>query len=547
MTAQNSTPTACQVDADIIIVGGGFGGCFALHQLRNLGYTVKLLEAGSDFGGVWHFNRYPGARVDSETPLYQLSLPEAWRSFTFRERFPGHAEIRQYFSHIADALDLRKDAIFDARVIESRFDPELNTWTLRTESGLITKSRYVVFATGTTNKPYIPEFPGLDAFSGRVIHPAAWPEDVDLKGKKIGIIGQGASGLQILQDLAKEDCHLTVFIRTPATALPMRQRSLSYNESEEMKNSYEAYFRQAKYHHEAGYSYSNPQDSFDNATPEQRRQRYEELWSRGSYAILSLNYPEYALDKAANAELYQFWAEKVRSRITDPQKRDIMAPLEQFQWIGAKRPNLEVDYYEMIDQPNVRLVDLKKNPIKQFVHNGIVTGELDVEETHDLDFVIVATGYDSVTGSLYEMNVSDRNGTTLQDKWKNGIYTYLGMMVPEVPNAFLLYGPQAPSGLANGPPFLELQVEWLVEFLKKLEKEHATAVKVSSKAATDYRQKNLDAYGRSLMKETPSWWNGSNIPGKNKEPLFWVGGLQYWRKESLKGLEDWSRYVLERK
>lgn len=228
MTVQNSTPTACQVYADITVVSGGFGGCFALHQLRNLSYTVKLLEAGSDFGGVWHFNRYPRARVDSEVPLYQLSLPETWRSFTFRERFPGHVEIRQYFSHIADALDLRKDAIFNARVIESGFDPELNTWTLRTESGLTTKTRYVVFPTGTTNKPYIPEFPGLDTFSGRVIHPAVWPKDVDLKGKKICIIGQGASGLQILQDLAKEACQLTVFIRTPATALPMRQRLLSY-------------------------------------------------------------------------------------------------------------------------------------------------------------------------------------------------------------------------------------------------------------------------------------------------------------------------------
>ncbi|KAM5349243.1 hypothetical protein ACJ41O_005750 [Fusarium nematophilum] len=546
MTNQNISTNGSQVVADIIIVGGGFGGCFALHELRTAGYSVKLLEAGRDFGGVWHFNRYPGARVDSETPLYQLSLPQAWRSFTFRERFPDHVELRDYFAHMADALDLRKDAIFSSRVIESNFDSESNTWALRTEDGLTTKSRYVIFATGTTNKPYIPKFPGLDSYSGQVIHPAAWPKDFDVKGKKVGIVGQGASGLQILQELAKEDCDLTVFVRNPPTALPMAQRKLSDEESEQMKNSYDALFTQAKYHHSSGYGYNSFNESYYKTSPEQRRAHYQDLWSRGTYAILTSNYPEHHYDKASNAEIYQFWAEKVRARITDPVKRDIMAPLDQFQWIGTKRPNLEIDYYERIDQPNVKLVNLKKTPIKEFVQSGIVTEGQGTTDVYDLDLVIVATGYDSVTGSLYEMNIADRSGTKLQQKWKNGIYTYLGMMIPEVPNAFMLYGPQAPSGLANGPPFLELQVEWLVKFFKKLEEENAKQVEVSVDAAADYRKKNLDAYSQSLMQETPSWWNGSNIPGKNKEPLFWVGGMQYWRQEGLKGLEDWSRFVLQR-
>ncbi|KAJ3544356.1 hypothetical protein NM208_g3097 [Fusarium decemcellulare] len=546
MNGQTNGSSPSELSADIIIVGGGFGGCYALYELRNMGYSVKLVEAGRDFGGVWHFNKYPGARVDSETPLYQLSLPQAWRSFTFRERFPGHEELRDYFTHMAGALDLYKDALFNTRVIDAKFDPETNGWIIRAENGLVAKCRYVVFATGTTNKPYIPNFPGINNFSGKIIHPAAWPDNLDLKGKKVGLVGQGASGLQILQDIAKEDCNITVFVRNPPTALPMAQRELSREESEETKNSYEALFYHAKYRDQSGYSYSAPIDSFYKTTPEERRQKYEELWSRGTYAILVSNYPEHHYDKQSNAEVYQFWAEKTRARMNDPYKRDIMAPLEQFQWIGAKRPNLEMDYYEMIDQPNVKLVSLKQSAIKEFGPGGIVTSAQGVDEHHELDVIIVATGYDSVTGSLYEMNVTGRDGTKLQEKWKDGIYTWLGMMAPGLPNAFMLYGPQAPSGLANGPPFLELQVEWLAKFLQKLEEEKATTVEVSSQAAADYRQKNIDAYSHSLMSEVASWWNGSNIPGKNKEPLFWVAGMQAWRQEGLKGLEDWSRFILEK-
>ncbi|KAM0198861.1 hypothetical protein ACHAQI_012272 [Fusarium lateritium] len=545
MSSEFQNGTVGDIFVDIVIVGGGFGGCYALHQFRNLGYTVKLLEASSDFGGVWHFNRYPGARVDSETPLYQLSLPQAWRSFNFAERFPGHVELREYFAHIAEVLDLRRDAIFNSRVIDAKFDPGMKAWVLCTENRLVARSRYVVFATGTTNKPYIPDFSGKENFLGSIIHPAAWPSKLDLKGKKVGLVGQGASGLQILQEIAKEDCDVVVFVRNPPTALPMAQRALSHGECEHLKISYDALFYHAKYREEAGYSYSLPTESFYNATPEERRKRYEELWSKGTYAILTSNYRELTYDKKVNTELYQFWAEKTRARITDPYKRDIMAPLEQFQWIGAKRPNLDMDYYEMIDRPNVKLVSLKKAAIKEFVSTGIVTAADGVDELHELDFIIVATGYDSVTGSLYEMNVTDKSGKKLQEKWKDGIHTYLGMMAPGFPNAFMLYGPQAPSGLANGPPFLELQVDWIAKFLRKFEAEKAKTVEASSEAAANYRQQNLETYKRSLMSEVNSWWNGSNIPGKVKEPLFWVGGLQTWRRETLKALEDWKHFILE--
>ncbi|KAF9870782.1 hypothetical protein CkaCkLH20_11681 [Colletotrichum karsti] len=546
MAPAHESPTQCPktVSADIIIVGGGFGGCYALHSLRQAGYQVKLIEAGSDLGGVWHFNSYPGARVDSEVPLYQLSVPEAARSFNFTERFPDHIELRRYFAHMSKELDLHKDAIFNTRVINATYHHSSTRWVLKTDNGIEATAQYAIFATGTTNKPYIPSFSGLDNFKGTVLHPCRWPSELDLRKKKVGIVGQGASGLQILQELAKEDAEITVFLRNPPTALPMAQRPITVAEAEEQKNMYQTLFYHAKNKNEAGYAYNGPRAGYFDSTLEERERFYADLWRRGSYSILTSNFPEHTYIKEANAELYQYWAKTVRARITDPVKRDIMAPLEQFQWIGTKRPNLEMDYYEMIDRPNVKLVNLKQDPIRSFTPSGVTTGGLEGDIDHELDIVIMATGYDSVTGSLYEMNIIDKDGIKLQDRWANGIQTYLGMFAPGLPNAICIYGPQAPSGLANGPPFLEMQVDWVVRFLVNLEKESKSTFEVKPDVAKAYVQRNLEAYSQSLAKDTPSWWNGSNIPGKVKEPLFWTLGLQAWRMETEEALEDCSRFDL---
>lgn len=538
MTAPAFKVPQQNITADVIIIGAGFGGCYALHEIRRQGYTAKLLDAGSDFGGVWHFNRYPGARVDSETPLYQLNLPKVWNSYNFTQRYPGHRELRDYFSHVAETLDLRKDTIFNTKVTEAKYDSASNSWSFRTEAGLNATSRYAIFAAGSTNKAHIPDFPGIEKFKGSVIHPSAWPEDLDFKGKKIGIIGQGASGLQILQELAREDCHLTVFVRNPCTAIPMRQRSISRQESEALKNNYDAFFDKAKYNCHTGFAHNSCDASFYDESESERQQRYERLWARGGYAFFAGCYGEFSYDKTANAELYQFWAGKARSRISDPIKRDIVAPLEQFQWIGTKRPSLEVDYYEMIDRPNVSLVDLKKTSITGFVDNGVTTSN----EVHDLDIVIAATGYDSGTGSIYDMNISGNDGIRLQERWKDGIVTYVGMMVPDLPNAFFLYGPQAPTALANAPPFIELQVEWITKLLKRAKEDKIETLNVSKEASAAWGQASTAIFERLLHRETPSWWNGANIPGKRREPLIWHGGITTWWQECSEALKDWSKF-----
>ncbi|KAH8655973.1 hypothetical protein BGZ61DRAFT_541153 [Ilyonectria robusta] len=543
MPSHKPTPPPYDVAVDVVIVGAGFGGCYALHEMRRQGYTAKILEAEADFGGVWHFNRYPGVRVDSETPVYQLSLPNVTDSFNFTERFPDGEELRRYFAHLDQTLDLRKDTIFNTRVIGVHFDETKTTWSFSTESGLRATSRYVIFASGSTNKAFIPNFPGIERFNGTLIHPSSWLQNLDVKGKKIGIIGQGASGVQILQTLAKQDCEVTVFIRTPCTAMPMGQRPISTRESEELKNLYDGIFTKAKYNSSAGYAYNPCHASYNDLSKEERHQYYEKLWARGGYGFLSSNFPENMFSKEANAEVYDFWVNKVRARMTDPVKRDIVAPLKQFQWIGTKRPSLEMNYYEMLDRPNVKLVDLKSTPIKEFTSGGITTID---DKAHELDVVVFATGYDSVTGSLYDMNINDKGGNSLQKKWEEGIKTYLGMMVPGLPNAFILYGPQAPTALANGPPFLELQVEWVTKLLDNMKKDKVQTVEVSSEAAEAWGQASSDTFEMLLHRETPSWWNGANIPGKRREPLIWHGGIPAWWKECSNALADWSKFTVSK-
>ncbi|KAJ6789948.1 hypothetical protein PWT90_06113 [Aphanocladium album] len=533
-------------EPDIVIVGAGFGGCVALHHLRQAGYSAKILDACDDFGGIWNMNRYPGARVDSEMPTYQLSDTEVRNGFNFAQRYPSSEEMRRYFSYMSAKLDLRKDTLFGQKVVEARYDEESKKWTLKTEQGLVAQSRFVVFASGTSNKAYIPDFKNKSAFKGPIIHPKLWPDNADFTGKKVGIIGQGSSGLQIVQELAKTDCELTVFIRTPPQALPMGQRDVSFEESEREKSYLTSIFNYAKYSSPAGQPFNA--DAIRSAgedTPEQVLARWEALRDRKGFSFLSsLNYYDIYTDEELSKEAVRFLAEKNRARVKDAAKRDIVAPLQGQAPIGAIRPCLEQDYFEMIDRPNVKLVSLKTSHIVEFAENGIITADGEQQQTlHELDVVVSATGYDAVTGALYDMRFHDRHGQLLQDKWRDGIFSYLGVMVPDMPNAFVLYGPQAPTSLANGPPFLELEAEFLVRLLARAEADGRQSVEATDAAAKAWRARTLEVWRRGLASRSESWWVGANIPGKRREPQVWFGGLGPWRLACEDALKDWSNFV----
>lgn len=507
--------------------------------------SAQIIDSGDNFGGIWNVNRYPGVRVDTKAPYYQLALPKVWPKFKFTEKYSAGEEIREYFAQLDQAYDFRKDTIFNHRIVEARYDPSSEKWQFLSDKGLKASSRFAIFATGTTNQAYKPDFPGLDRFRGRLIHPAAWPTDLDVRGKRVGLIGQGSSGVQILQEVAKKDCSLVVFIRTPCIALPMGQRSIS--PSEYTEQDYESLLGKTKLHENLGSPYTPCPVSFHEESAQQRQERFRLLWSEGGLGISANNYYDVIMDEEANSAMYDFWSQRVRARVQDPTKREIVAPHRQFQWFGAKRACLETDYYEMIDRKNVHLVDLEKTQIKEFTQNGIVTVRESREEVEELDVVILATGYDSVTGSLYDMDVRDIRGRTLREKWQGGIRTHLGLMVPGMPNAFFLYGPQAPTSLANAPQFVELEMEWVINIIDKMEREHVKEIDASEAAASIWSEKVWRVFRKLLHGETASWWTGGNIPGKRREPLIWFGGVKAWHDECTKSLKDWSDFVIRKR
>lgn len=531
------------IEVDVIIVGAGFGGCLALNQMRRRGLSARIIESREGFGGVWYSNRYPGARVDSIMPFYQFTNPELYKDFTFTEKYPDGAALREYFDFLDKKLDLGKDTVFGHRVTKAEYSDVDGKWKFETNKGLHAESHMAIFAAGTTHKAHIPNVPNLDSFKGQIIHPADWPANTNFDGKRIGLVGQGASGIQILEQLAGQDQDITLFIRNPCLALPMRQERCSIAEKEADKDHWDSLFSRAKYGKETGYPYIPSTSLFDDETPEQHRQVFEERWRNGGLTVTG-GYQDMGMNPSANRAMYNFWAEKTRARMTDAKKKDIVAPVEQFQWIGGKRPALEQEYFEMIDKPNVKLVSLKETPISEVAESGIVVAdEKGRQEMHKLDVLIFATGYDSVTGGLYDMNVTDRNGRTLQQKWNSGIQTYGGMMVSDMPNAFFLYGPQAPTALANAPTFLELQMELIENILDEMRVRNVRSTEVTDTAAKWWSDKTFSIWNSLKAKDQDSWWVGANIPGKKREPLIWFGGTKLWWDLCMEGLKDWTPFV----
>jgi cation diffusion facilitator CzcD-associated flavoprotein CzcO len=492
------------ITTDVLIIGGGFGGMYGLHQLRQLGLSVSLFEAGSDFGGTWHWNRYPGARVDSETPFYSLSIPEVYKDWTFSERYPDHAELRRYFKHVDKVLNLKKDAHFNTIVVEAEYFPEEGRWHVRTEDGRLAKARYLISATGSSYKKHFPNFKNLDSYRGKLVHSAAYPETgLDFKNKKVAVIGSGATGVQLVQEIAQENCELTAFVRTPNVSIPMRQRKLTKEEQDSMKSYYHSLYYSAKTSR-TGFPYHSAAKSYHETTPEERLAYYEELWKRGGFSFLLSCYPEFFVDKALNREIYQFWAGKTRDRIKDSFKREVMAPMEQPHWLGTKRGSLEQNYYEMVDRDNVTVVDLKRTPIVEFEEKGIRTSERLLE----FDIIIFATGYDALTGSLKDIGLIGTDGVPLKERWSKGTHTYLGLSIPKFPNFFMVYSPQAPTPLANGPAIIELQVEWITNAIRKMEQTGIKYIDAQQSFAERWREDIQQFSNATLFAESQSWYMG---------------------------------------
>ncbi|KAF1946450.1 FAD/NAD(P)-binding domain-containing protein [Clathrospora elynae] len=500
---------SASVSLDALIVGAGFGGAYQLKRLREEGYNVKLIETADTWGGVWYWNRYPGARVDSTTPHYEFSDPKLWTEWRWAQRFPGSQELRDYFQFVAKKWDLNRDAIFNTSATAATWHEASGTWHVQTNGDQSFVARYLLLNTGISAKRYVPDWPGIDTFSGTFIHPSYWPaEEPNLEGKNVAVIGTGATGVQLAQALSQKAKNFYLFQRTPNTAIPMKQVNYSGDEQALPKNAYHDLFaaRSASF---SGLSFNFlPKGTFED-TPEQRKQVYEELWAQGDFRFWVGTYYDMLSNEEANKEAYNFWKSKVRRRINDPRLQEILAPEIQPHSFGCKRISLENGYFEIFNQPNVTLVDMKSTPIVEVTESGIKTTGGEVK----LDYIVCATGYDAVTGGLKNIDIRGVDGQKLTEKWAKGTKTYLGMSVSGFPNMFFTYGPQAPTAFCNGPTCAELQGEWIV----KLMKEMTSSDKSKIEALPDVEQQR-------------QWYMGDNIPGKPREPLIYLGGVPNYYK-----------------
>ncbi|KAH7412206.1 cyclopentanone 1,2-monooxygenase [Phaeosphaeria sp. MPI-PUGE-AT-0046c] len=514
---QNGVGSAPQ-ELDALVVGAGFGGVYQLKIIRDAGYSVKLLEHGQDYGGV------------CPSPYYQFSDPALWEDWTFKHRFPGSAELLAYFAHVANKWDLRANTQFNTFVTSADWNDAEARWLVNTKGEETYKVRFLLLNTGFAAKRYIPDWKGIDTFKGTILHPSYWPhEGLDLHGKRIAVVGTGATGVQLAQELSKVAGHLTVFQRTPNMALPMGQVDYQKESCHISKSDYtkEMTGRTDSF---GGFFYNFLPKSTFSDTPEQRQKVYEDLWSKGDFQFWLAGYHDMLFDPAANKDAYNFWRDKTRQRINDPKVADILAPMVQPHAFGCKRISLELGYFDIFNQSNVSLVDISNagTPIEEITKTGIKT----TDKERDFDIIISATGYDALTGGLRQINITGSSGQTLHEYWQDGAKTYLGLAVSGFPNMFFTYGPQAPTAFCNGPTCAELQGNWILGAMNYMRENSLRKMDAHSESEQEWKRQVLDLANASLLPTVPvsSWYMGTNIPGKAREPYVYLGGVPAYYK-----------------
>lgn len=506
-------------DVDVVVVGAGFAGLYALHKLRSNGLRVRVFEAGPDVGGTWYFNRYPGARCDVESVDYCYSFSDALqREWDWSEKYATQPEILAYINWVADRLDLRRDITLNARVNSAVLDEAQLRWTVTTEAGERVTARFCVMATGPLSAAMTPPFPGLDTFAGQVYHTAAWPhEPVDFTGKRGAVIGTGSSGIQSIPIIAEAASQLYVFQRTPNYSVPAGNRPLSDSDRAEVKAHY-AERRRMSWRSGGGSPHvAHPKLTME-AAPEERREAFEKRWELGG-VLFSKTFADQMIDPVANEEARKFYEEKVRSVIDDPALADLLIPNDHP--IGTKRICTDSNYFQTFNRPNVKLISVRKTPIVSIDATGINT----TDAHYDLDAIVMATGFDAMTGALAKIDIVGRDGRRLSDDWSGGPRTYLGLGVDGFPNLFLVSGPGAPAVLANMVLHAEANVNWIADCIAYLDAHDYTAVEATTDAVDDWGAECARRADATLFTKADSWYLGANVPGKPRVFMLFVGGF----------------------
>ncbi len=536
--------TATRVDVlDALVVGAGFNGLYQLHQLRRRNFTVQVWEEAPDIGGVWYWNCYPGARVDSPGRMYQYSHPRLVEGWSFSEAYPGWQELRDYFSYVDRELDLSRDVRCGRRVDSAEFDEKQRRWIVTSSTGDVAHARFLIMCTGFASKPYTPDIDGLETFAGERHHSARWPQDgLDLTGKRVAVIGTGASGVQIVQEAGKVAEHLTVFQRTPNTAIPMRQRTFSEEDKRALKREMaDRMARRATTFGGADFDFAAPSGA--QMAPEARRELLENLWELGGFHYWLGTFPDVLSDIDVNREVYELWRDRTRARIDDPALADKLAPKDPPHPFGVVRPSLEQWYYETFNQPNVTLVDVNETPITRISERSVVT----TSGEHSVDVLVFATGFDAVTGGLTAIDIRGVDGVTLREKWADGPAVHLGIATSGFPNLLFLYGPQSPGAFCNGPSCAELQGDAIIELLSTLSANGHTRIEATAEADAAWRDLVLGIADQTLFRlATSGWYIGANIPGKTRGLLQFAGGLPtYLQQVEASAAADYSGFEVD--
>jgi cation diffusion facilitator CzcD-associated flavoprotein CzcO len=511
---------------DAVIVGAGFAGMYMLYKLRELGFSAHVIEAAGGVGGTWYWNRYPGARCDVESLNYSYSFsPELEQEWTWSERYSPQPEILAYANHVADRFDLRKDIEFGTKVEKAVWDDEASRWTLSTSKGETIWTQFYIMASGCLSHSKLPEIPGVESFSGPTYHTGHWPhEGVDFTGKRVGFIGTGSSGIQSIPEIAKQATQLTVFQRTPNFSMPAGNRPLDPQEVADMKARYREH-REAARVSGFGVPVEEPTKSALEATPEEREVAYQAGWDSGNLVGMLLCYNDLLYNKEANDTAAEFIRNKIRSIVKDPQTAEDLCPFDHP--MGTKRPCLDTNYYDTYNRDNVTLVNLRREPIEEITPTGLYTTDREFE----FDAIVFATGFDAMTGALVSVDIRGRDGLTLKEKWHEGTRTYLGLMVAGFPNFFTITGPASPSVFSNMMISIEQHVDWIGDAMAHMRAEGKASIESTKEAEDGWVQHNIEVGNATLYPLANSWYMGSNVPGKPRMLMPYIGGVGVYRQE----------------
>ncbi|MHA6800158.1 flavin-containing monooxygenase [Bounagaea algeriensis] len=509
---------ACDFDA--VVVGAGFSGLYILHRLRGAGFSALVLEAADGVGGTWYWNRYPGARCDSESYYYSYSFSrELQQEWSWTERYPEQSEILAYLNHVADRFDLRRDIQLRSRVTEAEFAEGSNRWYIRTADDQQISARFFITGVGCLSTANVPAIDGLDSFEGNWYHTGQWPHDgVDFTGKHVGVVGTGSTGIQTIPVIAGEARHLTVFQRTPNYSIPARNGPMTDEFQEYVKEHYDE-IRELQRSTSNGHPFRINEQSALDVPSDERAKIYQEFWDAGGLKFRA-SFKDLLTDKAANDTASDFIRARIRETVDDPETAETLVPTDHP--FATKRPPIDTHYFETYNRDNVDLVDVRATPIEEVTPAGIRTSDAE----YPLDALVFATGFDAMTGALLRIDVRGRNGKTLREKWADGPHTYLGLQVAEFPNMFTITGPGSPSVLTNMPTAIEQHVDWITDCLLHLRVHGLDRIEATADAERSWGAHANEVADATLMPTAKtSWYLGSNVPGKPQVFMPYAGGM----------------------